>query len=44
MMATLIEHCARLLVDLGLNDVEPVHLASAFGNVAPRRLAPGEVL
>ena len=44
MMATLIEHCARLLVDLGLNDVEPVHLASAFGNVPPRRLAPGEVL
>ena len=43
-MATLVEHCARLLGELGLRDVEPRHLAAAFGNVAPLRLAPGEAL
>lgn len=43
-MATLVEHCARLLADLGIRDVEALPLASAFGNVAPRRLSAGEVL
>ncbi|MBL8614053.1 MAG: cyclic nucleotide-binding domain-containing protein [Deltaproteobacteria bacterium] len=43
-MATLVEHCGRLLAQLGIDDVQPVDLASAFGNVAPLRLRAGERL
>ena len=43
-MATLVDHCGRLLVELGLHDVKAVDLASAFGNVAPVRLKQGERL
>lgn len=43
-MATLVEHCGRLLAQLGIDHVQPVDLASAFGNVAPLRLRAGERL